>query len=410
VRNEELYREYCAEAARRLREARDFADDPQFALYLDAKIEELFSGSPEARRIADYHWIRHDNRVDIIISSALEVYLDGWRNAKGAACGLVMVKNPEGEELLRRLKEAVPRLEREAPWTWRREGIDPASLPKIKFADVYNWTGDYVSMPSTVLAQSLPNDEWVSRNVGTVNMVYTNTAASRHALTGARWEREFLPGEAVRRYRELTHRGGQLHSVLHEIGHTTGRQDPDHPGRPADYLQSEYSALEEARAELFGAWAAERVHAMGIVEAETVRAAHYHLLASMIASLKFEPEQAHTIARNLIFHRLVEEGAIVERREGGRSVFDYDFSCLRGSVERLLGEVADLKAAGDREGAAELRRRFCFSDPRRPEIEERTRDFPQGTAIRFPRFVLRDGKPSAELHWPAFTEQHTFGG
>jgi len=407
-RNELRFQEVCGEAIEHLRRARDYADDPDFLLYLDAKIEELSTGSPEARRIADYHWIRHDNPVDIIISTALEVYLDGWRNVKGAACGLVCLKDAEKDALLRKLKEAVPELEKHAPWSWRREEIDPESLPKIKFVDVYNWSGDYISMPSTVLAQSLPNDEWVGKNVGTVNMVYSNTGEARHALNGALWEREFLPAEVSEHYGEYMHRGSELHSVLHEIGHTTGRQDPDHQGRPADYLQSEYSALEETRAELFGMWAADRVYKKGIVPEEEVTAAHYHMLIVLVSGLKFAPEQAHNAARNMIFHRLLKEGAIIEREERGKRVFDYDFTRLSGSVEQMLGEIGDLKASGDKEGAIQLREHLCYTDSRREMIEERTREFPQGTAIRFPRFKLHDGHPLRELEWPEYTEQYKF--
>lgn len=408
LRNEELYREHCRRAVEHLRKARTYADDPDFVIYLDAKIEELTTGSPEARRIADYHWIKHDSPVDIILSTALEVYLDDWRNVKGAACGLVAVKDPSRDELLSRLKEAVPELERSAPWTWRRENIDPASLPKIKFVDVYNWTGDYITMPATVLAQSLPNDEWVGKHIGTVNMVYSNTGEARHALTGRLWQQEFLPSEAAEEYESLMYEGGQLHSVLHEIGHTTGRQDPDHPGRPADYLQSEYSAIEEARAELFGMWSAEEVKKQGIVDEKSVKASHYHMLIALISALKFEPEQAHNKARNMIFHRLLEDGAIVQRQEGGKSVFDFDFERLSDSVGSMLAEVADIKAAGDKEGAQRLRERFCFVDPRREEIEQRTAGFPQGTAIRFPRFTERDGKLTGELQWPEYVEQAKF--
>jgi hypothetical protein len=408
VRNEVLFRKVCDEAITHLRRAREYADDPDFVLYLDAKIEELQTGSPESRRIADYHWIRHDHDIDIIISTALEVYLDGWRNVKGSACGIVTRKDSAKDDLLRRLKELVPELEEEAPWRWRREEIDPESLPKIKFVDVYNWTGDYVTMPNSVLAQSLPNDEWVGKNVGTVNMVYSNTGEARHSLTGALWQKEFLPEEVHSRYGELMHDGGELHSVMHEIGHTTGRQDPEHPGRPADYLQSEYSVLEETRAELFGMWSADRVGGRGVVEPEQVTAGHYHMLIVMVSALKFEPEQAHNIARNMIFHRLLNDGAIVETEEQGRTVFDYDFVKLPGSVERMLGEVANLKASGDREGAARLREELCFADPRRQMIEERTGSFPQGVAFRFPRFMLSGGAPTEALEYPEYTEQYKF--
>ena len=408
--NEARYREACLKAAESLRRARSLAKDPGFLLYLDAKIEELTSGSAEARRIADYFWIRHSSRVDIIISTAIEVYEDGWKNLKGQAAAAVTYRSREAEALLAKIIALVPDLERAAPWTWRRTEIDPETLPRLKFVNVLNWTGDYVTSPLTTLAQSLPNDDWIGKNVGTVNLVYRNTGKAVHAVSSGAAAKELLSSRALERFGGLLFEAGQIHSTLHEIGHTTGRQDPDHPEEPNTYLKSDYSFIEEARAELFGLWSAPIAAERKIISAEICRAVPYAMLLSMAYSLKFDPVQAHYRARNTMFHFFLERGAVSLSAEAatGKRVFDLEPEAFRAAAAELLGRVADIKAAGDLAGAKALAEKYCYTDSLKGEIEERTRDIPLGRALVFPELGRRGEEFTREIRYPDFREQRKF--
>ncbi len=245
--NEEEFRECCIQAADYLKKARGCTDDIPFRLYLDAKIEELRTGTDEARRIADYFWIRHDHTIDIVISSAIEVYLDNWKNLKGSAAACVTLENTRAEEMLKQVLCFVPEMELSAPWKNRRHEIDPEALPKLKFVDIVLWTGDYVFSPMTILAQSLPNNEWICKNIGTVNMVYVNTTEALFRAGGFLIPKEFFAKAAFDRFGNDLLEAQLLLCALHEIGHTTGCQDPDHQGEPSHYFDAEYSWLEEIR-------------------------------------------------------------------------------------------------------------------------------------------------------------------
>ena len=403
--NECFFRGACRAAAAHLRKARELVADPHFRMYLDAKIEELTTGSEEARRLADYHWIRHDHPIDFILSTAIEVYDDEWKNIRGAAAAAVTVRNPGYDRFLEQLLELVPRFEAEAPWEWRREDIDPETLPKLKFVDVFSWTGDYLGSPGTVMAQSLPNDEWVGKNIGTVNLVYRNVCDAIFDISKGFVADEFFSPETNRKYRDILPWADHVHSILHEIGHATGRQDPDHPGRASHYLESEFSALEETRAELFGMWAAGRAAEAGIIDTEVEEAAHYAMLLSMVFSLSFEPEQAHIKARNLIFHRIEEDGAVRRSKEDGKTLFTLDFETLRPAVSALLAETGNLKAAGDKAGTEKLRERYCYTDSMKDEVDRRLGNQPRGRGLIFPEY--RRGITEGLEH-PEFEEQGKF--
>ncbi len=408
--NEEKYRATLEGAIEHLKAARDASQHPEFRIYLDSKIEEMRHGTTESRRLADFMFIRHGGKIDIVISTALEVYIDNWKNARGEAAGVVYVENAEAQAMLKAFVDILPELERTAPWAHRKLMIDPAKLPRLRFVDVLNWSGDYVSSPGTIIAQSLPNDDWVVSNIGSVNLVYRNTGKAVHKLSGGISAQEFLPNAAVAKYGDLIFEATQIHSALHELGHTTGAMDPEHQAKQArDYLENEYSSLEEARAELFAMWSIPRVAKAGIISKETSDAGQYGMLLSMIAALRFIPEQAHNKARNLMYHYFLTHGGIVQVQEDGKTKFALDLPKLDLQVSDLLATIGNIKAAGDKAGAATLREQWCFVDPLREEIDQRSAILPLGRGLIFPKLKMKDGKYLAELEYPAeFSDQEKF--
>jgi len=409
ILNEDRYSESLQPVIEHIEKARDLAKDPLFRLYLDAKIIELTTGSDESRRLSDFTWVRHNNPFDIVISTALEVYLDDWKNLRGAACGGVYTVDKSMDQLLKELIARVPKWESGAPWTYRRDNVDPETLPKLKFVQVLEWAGDYVTGPFTTLAQSLPNDEWVGKNVGTVNMVYVNTSKASHKVSGNLSAKEFLTSAEYELAKEKLFEATQLHSALHEIGHTTGRQAPEAEGQPSNYLEDEYSWLEETRAELFGLFALDLLVQEGVIDAEMARVCYDSMLLSMVMSMKFDPVQAHTKARNGMFHAFEDAGAIKRVEEEGKPKFELDHDLAPEVVRTMLKQIADLKAHGDKAGAAALREKIVIADPLKAEVERRTADFPLGRGMIFPQLKIVDGKYTRTLEYPVeFSNQEKF--
>jgi hypothetical protein len=410
VLNEERYRKDLDAAIGHLKRARELSDNPSFQLYLDAKMVEMSFGTAEARRLADYTWVRHTSKLDIVISSAIEVYLDNWKNARGAAAGAVLVENPAATELLQALISRFAEFETTAPWTYKKETIDETTLPKLKFVDVLNWSGDYVNGPMTIIAQSLPNDDWVIQKIGSVNLVYYNTGRAIHKVSGLLAAKEFLPARIYAEQSSSLFDASQLHSALHELGHTTGMMDPQHREKqPREYLEVEYSGLEETRAELFGLWAMPLLVREGVIEEAAMHAAYNAMLMAMITSLKFEPKQAHNKARNMMWHYFFEKGAVSVSEEEGRTRYETNLSKIHGVTTEMLRDVANTKASGSKELAQQFREKWCYDDELRPEIESRTKDFPLGRGLIFPKLKTDGERFLPELVYPkSFSKQEKF--
>ena len=399
--NEVKYKATLKPVLEHLIKARDLTTHTGLRLYLDSKIEEVRHGTNESRRIADFMWIRHGSPIDLILSTALEVYLDNWKNARGEAAAAIMVENNEAQSTLQALVDRLPGLEATAPWKHRKMQIDKDKLPHLRFVDLLNWSGDYVNSPMTIVAQSLPNDHWVVDNVGSVNMVYRNTGKAIYSLSGEMIAKEFLPEDVFAEYGDLMFEATQIHSALHELGHTTGVMAPEHAGKEArELLEAEYSPLEEARAELFGMWAMPQMARDGVFSMKTAEAGHYGMVISMVGGLRFLPEQAHVKARNFMWHYFVKNGGVEDVMEGGKKKFRLRLTRIDELVAELLGIVGNTKAAGDKAAATKLRETYCFIDPMREDVEARMASFPLGRGLIFPR-IKRDGERYLnELEYP----------
>ena len=150
------------------------------ASILDGKIEELGTVRPNRGGLRTSCGSGTSRPLDLILSTALEVYLDNWKNARGEAAGVVYGRTRKPRLCCRPWWTELPELEATAPWVHKKLELTRLNLPNLRFVDVLNWSGDYVNSPMTIVAQSLPNDDWVIANVGSVNLVYRNTGKAIH--------------------------------------------------------------------------------------------------------------------------------------------------------------------------------------------------------------------------------------
>jgi hypothetical protein len=262
----------------------------------------------------------------------------------------------------------------------------------------------------TIIAQSLPNDDWVIQKIGSVNLVYYNTGRAIHKVSGLLSAQEFLPARTYEEQSSSLFDASQLHSALHELGHTTGMMDPQHREKqPREYLEVEYSGLEETRAELFGLWAMPLLVREGVIEEAAMQAACNAMLMAMITGLKFEPKQAHNKARNMMWHYFMEKGAISVSEEEGRTRYEANKAKFHEVTTEMLRDVANTKASGSKELAQQFREKWCYDDKLRPEIENRTKDFPLGRGLIFPKLKQDGERFLPELVYPkSFSKQDKF--
>ncbi len=229
--------------------------------------------------------------------------------------------------------------------------------------------------PSTAIGINLPNSNWVRAEHGSKSVTIGNlTDAYNKAAHGNGFQKEFVidaPTLAlINQYGDVC---DDLHTDLHEcLGHGSGRLLS---GVDADSLKAYGSAIEEARADLFGLYylADPKLVELGLTpNLDAYKAQYYTYMMNglMTQLVRIEPgaeiEEAHMRNRALIARWTLAQAAAMAAQQGGKPAVELvqrdnktyvqvnDYPMLRTLFGRLLAEIQRVKSEGDFEGARRL--------------------------------------------------------
>ena len=404
---EEVYRidgggRYAAELAevvRHLEAAVPFATEPMAAA-LEALITWHRTGEPADRRAYDVAWVADQASPVDTINGFTEVYMDA-RGAKGSWEALVYYVNEAKTEAIRTLAEHAQWFEDRMPWDprYRKEGVRGVTANAI---DVVVEVGD--AGPITPIGINLPNDQTVREQHGSKSISLSNVIEAYELSQPAAYRAEFTWDEAEAARADRWGRfAGDLTTNMHEvIGHASGQLAERLGGNAQPFLREQYSALEEARADLVALYfiADPKLVEIGIVDAADhadVALAEYEAYArNAILQLRrvregSQLEQDHMRNRQMVVHWLIDNTDAVEvrRRDGRTHHVVTDAGAFREGVGRLLAEVQRIKSEGDYDAARALFEAYGirFDPALRDEVLERVArvDLPSYTGFVMPR-------------------------
>jgi dipeptidyl-peptidase-3 len=379
---------------------------PRMAEALTALIRFYETGE-EADRIAyDIAWVRDQESPVDTINGFIEVYLDP-RGVKGAWEGIVCYVNPEKTERIRTLAAHAQWFEDHMPWLPRFRKAEVTGIT-ARAIEVVIETGD--SGPVTPIGINLPNDQAIREQYGSksVSLVNVAEAYERSTPEGMRVEFSWDDSEAARAKRwgaiaqELT---TDMHEV---IGHGSGRMADEVTMPPHRLLAEQYSALEEARADLVALYFLpdRKLVDLGLVSAEDhaelVQAEYEYYARTALLQLRrvrvgTHLEEDHMRNRQMIVNWLrAHARAIDVRQRDGKTYFVMtDAAAFRDGVGRLLAEVQRIKSEGDYHAARRLFEEYGvhFDPTLRDEVVERVDrlKLPSYTAFVMPRLEPRRG-------------------
>ena len=261
-----------------------------------------------------------------------------------------------------------------AQWFEDNAPIDPRfRKPVVKgiSAKVINavcLAGD--SYPSTPIGINLPNADWIrkehgSKSVTISNITHTYDLSAQESpnstLAEFAWSKEEIA--LAKQWGGIA---DEIHTDLHEcLGHASGQLLP---GVSTTAMGEYSSALEEARADLFGLYYAAdpKLVELGIMpDPEAYKAEYDNYIRNglMVQFTRRAPgrpnTEAHMQNRKLIAEWCYEKGAaakVIEKKvKGGKTYFVVnDFQALRGLFAELLAEIQRIKSEGDYEAGRNL--------------------------------------------------------
>ena len=358
------YSDEIAEISRHLEAAIPYASEAM-AKALRANVAYYRTGSPVDQRAYDIAWVEDQSSSVDTINGFTEVYMDA-RGAKGAWEALVFYVNPEKTGAIRTLAENAQWFEDRMPWDprYRKAGVTGITANAI---DVVVETGD--SGPLTPIGINLPNDQRVREQYGSKSISLSNVNEAYELSRSGSYRQEFAwTEEEAERSRLWGSLAGEMTTNMHEvIGHASGQLAERLGGSAQPYLNEQYSALEEARADLVGLYflADPKLVELGVLPAEAhediVIAEYEGYTRNALLQLRrmregTQIEQDHMRNRQMVVHWLMANTEAIDRRtRDGRTYYVMvDAEAFRAGVATLLAEVQRIKSEGDYEAARTL--------------------------------------------------------
>ncbi|MCE9594211.1 MAG: dipeptidyl peptidase 3 [Planctomycetes bacterium] len=372
---------------------------------LEAQIRFYRTGLRADREAYDIAWVADKDSVVDTVNSFVEVYVDP-RGVKGAWEGIVSYEDPKKAALIKGLAANAQWFENHMPYEERFRKPDVRGI-SARSIDVIVETGD--AGPVSAIGINLPNDAAIreshgSKSVSLANIVEANTQSSPPAARDEFcWDAD--ESERAERWVALTN---DLLTNMHEvIGHASGRQADDKPGDPAVYIKENYSALEEARADLVALWfmGDAKLKELGLLDdpAAASRAAYENYVRNGgLQQLRRmahgdQLEEDHMRNRLMVVRWIQANSKAIEERErdGKHFLRVVDADAFREVAGKLLALVQRIKSTGDYAAAKELFDTYGvrFDPALRDEVIARYAklDVPAYVGFVFPRLTaLRD--------------------
>jgi hypothetical protein len=354
----EAYQGELALAASFLREASGFTAQPTLKAFLDKRADAFLSNDYYASDVA---WMELDASIEPTIGP-YEVYEDGWFNAKAAFEAFITVRDEAASAKLVRFSAELQGLENALPLEDRYKNPKLGALAPIRVVNSLFCSGDANHGVQTA-AFNLPNDERVVKEKGSKRVMLKN-------VQEAKYQRTLLPIAKVAltaaEQPRVSFEAFFTHILMHELMHGLGPHNIQVGGRDTTVrqeLQDNYSALEEAKADISGLWALQQLVNRGVVEKPLEQSMYVTYLASTFRSLRFGLAEAHGKGVALQVNWLLDHGGFKVEADGRFSVVP---AKIQEAVRSLTQEILSIQATGD---GARARALLVRMGVLRPEVK-----------------------------------------
>ena len=406
-----------------LSKAREVAENDIQKRALGLLIEYYNTGDLRKWDQFNIEWVKDTIGTVDFINGFIEDYNDPL-GRKASWEGYVNIKDFEASRRTETLSANAQWFEDHSPVDprFRKEKVKGVSAKVINAVCL---AGD--SYPSTPIGINLPNADWIRKEHGSKSVTIANIT---HTYDYAAQE---LPASTLKEFAyndkeiEMEKKWGtiasEIHTDLHEcLGHGSGQLLP---GVSTTAMGEYASALEEARADLFGLYytADPKMVELGIMpdpEAYKAEYANYIRNGLMVQFTRVElgrpNTEAHMQNRKLVAEWCLEKGAkdkVIEKKvRNGKTYFVVnDYVKLRALFAELLGEIQRIKSEGDYEAGKALIETYAVNiDPElHKEVLERYKALnlkPYGGFINPEIQIVYGEDGSVKDYVPVYTDDY----
>ncbi|MEW5806175.1 MAG: peptidase [Acidobacteriota bacterium] len=365
------YAEFLKPAARLLREAAKLTDNPSLKKYLKSRAKAFLKDDYYK---SDIDWIDlKDNLIEITIGP-YEVYEDTLFGYKAAFESFVTINDPEESKNLEKLVRFLPEFEMNLPIPDEHKNKDRGAVSPIRVAIEVFSAGDTKAGVQTT-AFNLPNDERVRKARGSKKVLLKNVSQAKFGKSLMPISKIVL-GEDQRKYVNFN---AYFNDVLqHELAHGLGPGFITLPDgtktEVGQALKEQYSAIEEAKADIVGLLDTQYLIDKGEFPKELEKETYATFLAGIFRAIRFGIGEAHGRANILEFNYILEKGGI--KHDPNSEKVGIDFGKIKESVRALANKLLMIQARGDYYGAKKLLEEYAVMTPEVEKMLEKLKGIP----------------------------------
>lgn len=342
----EFFSEKVKKASELLLKAASLAENEGLKRYLESRASALLTDDYYPSDIA---WMdMKTSNIDFVIGP-IENYEDALLGHKTAHEAFVLIKDQVWSQKLDRFAKLLPQLQKSLPVADAYKQEAPGSDSDLGVYDAVYYAGD-CNAGSKTIAINLPNDEKVQIEKGSRKLQLKNSIK-------AKFEKILLPISG-----ELMNAGQKKHVVFnaffenimfHEVAHGLGIKNTlTGKGAVRQALSDQYSAIEEAKADILGLYLVSQLAGMGELGEKDLMDNYVTFISGIFRSVRFGASSAHGKANMLQFNYLREAGAFT--RDQSTGTYSVNFEPMKLAVNSLAAKILTLQGDGNYEGVKAL--------------------------------------------------------
>ena len=338
----EAFQEEHSRAATLMNRAAGLAEDEGLKKYLTMRADALLTNEYQP---SDFAWMEMKNsNIDFVVGP-IENYEDALFGYKAAHEAFVLVKDPEWSARLAKYNAMLPDLQVGLPVAPEYKAEKPGTDADMNVYDAIYYAGD-CNAGSKTIAINLPNDPEIHLAVGSRKLQLKNSMK-------AKFDNILMPiaerliDESQRQH--ITFDAFFENTTFHEVSHGMGVKNTINGKGPVrEALKEQYSALEEAKADIMGLYLVTKLYEMGEITSGEVMNNYVTFFAGIFRSSRFGASSAHGKANMLSMKYFADNGAFMLQDNG---YYKVNLDEMKAAVVSLVEKILTVQGDGDYEAA-----------------------------------------------------------
>ena len=334
----EAYAEKLAKVDELMGKAIELAEDEGLKNYLTERRKALQTDDYFA---SDMAWMDMKNsKIDFVVGP-IENYDDALFGYKTSYESFILVKDEQWSNDLAKFVKMLPALQKQLPCDEKYKKEVPGTESDLNVYDAIYYAGD-CNAGSKTIAINLPNDERVHLKKGARRLQLKNAMQAKFETILTPIANLFVCEDQLD---NVNFNAFFSNVCFHEVAHGLGIKNTiTGKGNLREALKEQYSAWEEAKADICGLFLTQTLIEQGEITNCTVEDAYVTFIAGILRSVRFGATEAHGVANMMCFNYLQDNGAF-SRNEQGKYVVNV--AKMREAMNSWAALILRVEGDGD---------------------------------------------------------------